>query len=59
MLRDMKRLVQIKTRSKTLSTKQRAEILSNPHTMYCDRKNNTCYWSSNDNPDLIIKNILK
>lgn len=55
----MKRLVQIKTRSKTLSAKQRAEILSNPHTLYCDRKNNTCYWSSNDNPGLIIKNILK
>jgi len=55
----MQRLVHIKTRSKTLSTKQRAEILSNPHTVYCDRKNNTCYWSSNDNPGLIIKNILK
>lgn len=55
----MKRLVQIKTRSKTLNTKQRTEILSNPHTVYCDRKNNTCYWSSNDNPGLIIKNILK
>ncbi len=59
MLRDMQRLVQIKTRSKTLSANQRKEILANPHTMYCDKKNNTCYWSSNDNPGLIIKNIFK
>lgn len=55
----MQRLVQIKTRNKTLSMRQRVEILANPNTIYCDRKNNTCYWSLNDNPYLIIKNILK
>ena len=59
MLRDMQRLVQIKTNNGKLSSKQKMKIKSTPSTMYCDRKNNTYYWSSIENPSVIIKNIFK
>lgn len=55
----MQRLVQIKTNNGKLSSKQKMKIKSTPSTMYCDRKNNTYYWSSIENPSVIIKNIFK
>lgn len=55
----MQRLVQIKTKNKRLTTKQKIRIKSSPNTIYCDKRNNTYYWTSTDNPGIIIKNIFK
>lgn len=55
----MKRFTQIETRNGELTTKQRTRIKYTPNTIYCDRKTNTCYWTSYDSPNVIIKNIYK
>lgn len=55
----MQRFTQIKTHNGELTPSQRARIKNNPNTIYCDRKTNTCYWTSYDSPNVIIKNILK
>lgn len=55
----MQRLVQIKTDNGQLSFKQKMKIKNTPNTMYCDRKHNTYYWSTIENPSVIIKNIFK